>query len=167
MQEDVKDAGEDVKSETTAQEIKPQAGITQPEKPAQDGNIPVSDKVSSVSDNKSGDANTLAAISHALIVFLPIITPLIVWIAYKDKSRYVKNQSMQALIFQGVAYAIFFFLWILGAILSVIVIGVLLFPLALVQILAFMLYGLVAAYKTYQGENFKYVAIGDIVEKNM
>lgn len=113
------------------------------------------------------DDNLVAAISHALIIFFPVIAPLLIWAVYKDKSRYVKFQSMQALVYQLIAWVIFIGLWIVGILLSVVVIGILLLPLALLQIAAMSIYGLFAAYKTYMGEDFRYAVVADFVEKNM
>ncbi len=138
-------------------------GVVEPKK--QD--VVVDRKV--VSPKTSGDDNVLAALSHALILVFPIIAPLLIWILYKDKSPYVKDQSMQALAYQLVATALSFLGVIMMTVLSVVsfgILGILFFPIFFIFALAILAYGLFGAYKAYNGEQFKYVLIGDLVPKN-
>jgi hypothetical protein len=122
------------------------------------------------------EESTLAMFAH-LGIFLNLFTgllgilpPLIIYFAYKDRSRYVAYQSLQALIFQGV----FFFgaailagiAWALSAILTVVLVGLCGFPIALllslVPIVA-LIYAIVAAVDTYHHRDFKYWMVGDWV----
>jgi uncharacterized membrane protein len=116
---------------------------------------------------KASDDNIIAALSHALLIILPILAPLGIWLMYKDKSKYVKFQSFQAMIYQLAGSVVLFILSFIAIILSFIVIGILLFPVIFILMLAFAVYGIYGAYKCYQGEDFKYKVIGDLAEKHM
>lgn len=115
----------------------------------------------------SNDDYVLAAIAHGLLFILPAITPLIIWALYKDKSSYVKNQAMQALVYQIVVFSVFLFLWMAGIILSFIIIGIFLLPIAMAQLFFSVLYGFFAAYKCLTKENFKYAVVGGFVDAHM
>ena len=100
--------------------------------------------------------------------FLGPAVPLGIYLIYKDRSRYVAYQSLQALIFQliwwvgggiiaGVAWAI------TGA-LSAIFVGLLCIPIACVlsaMPLVALGYGIYGGIQTNQGEDFKYWLVGD------
>ncbi len=116
--------------------------------------------------NRQGDDNVIAALAHALVIFVPILAPLVIWLVYKDKSRYVKYQSFQALAYQVVGSIVVFALWMMAIILSFFVIGIILFPVAFILMAVFVVYGLFAAYKCYEGEDFKYAVIGDWASKH-
>jgi uncharacterized Tic20 family protein len=124
----------------------------------------------------SSDEKTWAMIAHLgvvlnlLTVFLGPIVPLIIYVAYKDRSRYVAYQALQALIFQLVwwigAGVIAFFLTVVGSALSIVLIGLLCFPIAgLIALipLASLIYGIVGAVQCSQGQDFRYWLIGDWV----
>ena len=122
-------------------------------------------EATNVGSVKEGDDKVIAALSHALLIFLPVIAPLVIWVVYKDKSKYVKAQSMQALVYQLVGCILLFVWFMFATVLTVILIGLLLYPVGLVLMAAFAVYGLYAAYKCYEGEDFKYAVIGDFVAK--
>lgn len=124
----------------------------------------------------STEENTLAMFAH-LGIFLNLFTgllgllpPLIIYFAYKERSRYVAYQAMQALVFQGV----FFFgaailagiAWALSAALTVVLVGLCGFPIALLLTLipvGALIYAIVAAVDTYHHRDFKYWMVGDWV----
>jgi uncharacterized Tic20 family protein len=124
----------------------------------------------------ANDERTWAMISHLSVLanlvtgFLGPVIPLIIYLVYKDRSRYVAFQSMQAFVFQliwwvgaGVLAGI---LWAISGALAVILIGCLLMPVALVVTfipLAALVYGVIGAVQTSQGQNFRYWLIGDWV----
>jgi uncharacterized protein len=98
-----------------------------------------------------------------------IVAPLGIWLAYKDKSRLVKNQSMQALLYQAVISIIGVGVVIMVFMFSIVTFGlgfILFLPLMLVGLI-FMIYPLYGAYMCYEKKGFKYVLIGDFVEKKM
>ena len=115
-------------------------------------------------------------ISH-LSVLLNLVTgilgpvvPLILYMSYKDRSRYVAYQSLQALIFQlvwwvggGVLVGI---AWTITGVLSAILIGLICIPFAILFSalpLVAVVYGVIAGVQTSQGQDFKYWLIGDWV----
>ncbi len=102
--------------------------------------------------------------------FLGTVAALVIYVIFKDRSRYVGYQSLQAFWFQLVAWlgggVIAGILWAIGGILSAICIGVLIFPLAIVFTLlpvAALAYGVIGAVQTSQGRDFRYWLVGDWV----
>jgi uncharacterized Tic20 family protein len=100
--------------------------------------------------------------------FLGPIVPLAIYMIYKDRSRYVAYQSLQALIFQliwwvggGVLTGI---AWSVTGALSAVIIGLACIPFAC--IISFMPlvalgYGIYGGIQTSQGQDFKYWLVGD------
>ena len=95
--------------------------------------------------------------------FLGPVVPLGIYMVYKDRSRYVAYQSLQALIFQliwwvggGVLAGI---AWAFTGALSVVVVGLLCIPFACIisaMPLAALGYGVYGGIQTSQGQDFKY-----------
>lgn len=120
----------------------------------------------------------MAALAHAsvLLGFLSgglagVPVALVIWLAYKDKSRYVAFHAMQSLVFQLGLVAVAMVV-LLAIVLSAVTIC--LIPLALVLVVgiialpfAHLLYGLYAAYETYYGADFRYWKVGDVVQQQM
>jgi uncharacterized protein len=106
--------------------------------------------------------------------FLGLAVPLIIYMIYKDRSRYVAYQSLQALIFQliwwlggGIITGI---AWAATGVLSAVLVGLLCIPLAcLVSLipLAALGYGVYGGIQTSQGQDFKYWLIGDWVRNTL
>lgn len=100
--------------------------------------------------------------------------PLIIYMLYKDRSRYVAYQSLQALIFQiiwwiggGILTGI---AWAITGALSAILIGILCIPFACILSLMPLValgYGVYAGIQTNQGQDFKYWLIGDWVRSTL
>lgn len=102
--------------------------------------------------------------------FLGPLVPLIIYMVYKERSRYVAYQSLQALIFQliwwvgggiltGVA-------WFITGLLSAVVIGILCIPFACIisaMPLVALGYGVYGGVQVSQGQDFKYWLVGDWV----
>lgn len=134
----------------------------------------------------TGDERTMAALAHGSIIltlltggFGGLIVAFVIWVVYRDKSQWVANQSLQALIFQIVATLAAYVLGVfaaaaiaLSSVLMALLIGLCLFPFALIIGLialvfpfAATVYGLFGALETYQGRDFKYWWIGDLVSE--
>jgi|GEM_PF-5485747 len=115
------------------------------------------------------DDNIINALAHSMIVLLPMLfpvfVPLVIWLAYKDKSPNVKFQSLQAFIFQFIIAGVFIFCWVTGSILGFLVLPLLLIPLAFLIWTVAVVYGLYGAYKTFIREDFSYIMLGDMVKK--
>ncbi len=124
----------------------------------------------------ANDERMWAMVSHLSILvnlvsgFLGPLVPLVIYMVYKDRSRYAAYHALQALIFQliwwvgggilaGVA-------WAVSGALSAVLIGLLCMPLACVFSLlplAALVYGIVGGIQASQGQDFKYWLIGDWV----
>jgi len=125
----------------------------------------------------SNEEQTWAMLAHLSIFanlvtgFLGPLIALVIYLIYKDRSRYIAYQSMQAFIFQLVFWVgagiIAVILWLIGSLLLVLLcLGCLLMPPALFFSLlpiAALVYGVIAAIQCSQGEDFKYWLIGDWV----
>ena len=100
--------------------------------------------------------------------FLGPVVPLVIYMIYKDRSRYVAYQSLQGLIFQivwwiggGVLTGV---AWTITGTLSAFVIGIICIPFACIisaMPLVALGYGVYAGLQTNQGQDFKYWLIGD------
>jgi uncharacterized Tic20 family protein len=141
------------------------------------------------------EAQLMAALSHAMILFplFGVMGAIIIWAAQRERSRFVSFQSLQAIVYQFVfwfltstfigcfscstfafpllATGLAFssddpsvgapFLGLLGFI-PIILMGFILLILILL-----IVYGLYGAIRAYQGEAFKYIWVGNLVEKRM
>jgi uncharacterized protein len=122
------------------------------------------------------DERTWAMLAHLSVLlnlvtgFLGIITALVIYLVYKNRSRYVAYQSMQAFVFQlvwwfggGILAGIF---WVITGTLSIVLVGLLCIPLACVISLlplGAMVYGVIGAVQCNNGQDFQYWLIGDWV----
>lgn len=98
--------------------------------------------------SSGSDQNQLAMIAHLLGIVIGFIGPLIIYLTAKDKP-FAYEQSKEALNFQiTVTIA-----WVAAAVLSVIGIGLLLYPLVWVVNIVFCIIAGMAANK---GESYKY-----------
>ena len=122
------------------------------------------------------DERQWAMLAHLSILlnlvtgFLGVVAPLVIYMIYKDRSRYVAYHSLQSLIFQLVWWVGGGFLigaaWAITGILSAVLIGLLCIPIALVLSLiplAALGYGIYGGVQVSQGRDFKYWLIGDWV----
>jgi hypothetical protein len=125
-----------------------------------------------------GDERTWAMLSH-LSVLLNLVTgfggpiaALVIYLVYKDRSRYVAYHALQAMVFQliwwfggGVLIGV---MWAIVGALSAILIGLVLIPFALLFTFVFgllplgaIIYGVVGGIQVNQGQDFKYWLVGD------
>ncbi len=122
------------------------------------------------------DERTWAMLAH-LSVLLNLITgilgpvaALVIYLVFKDRSRYVAYQSLQSFLMQLIVWVGGGFLtaiaWTVTGVLSAILIGICLIPIAVVISLipvAALVYGIIGAIQTNQGQDFRYWLIGDWV----
>ncbi len=122
------------------------------------------------------DERTWAMLAH-LSVLVNLVTgllgpaaALVIYLVFKDRSRYVAYHSLQSLLLQLILWVgggtLAAIVWAITGILSAIVIGICLIPLAvLVSILplAALVYGVIGAIQCSQGQDFRYWLIGDWV----
>lgn len=126
------------------------------------------------------DEHTWAMVSHLSVLanlvtgFLGPIVALVIYLVYKDRSKYVAYQSMQAFVFQMIWWvgggALIGLIWAITGILSAVIIGILCIPFALLFTLGLgllplgsLVYGVIAAIETSQGRDFRYWLVGDWV----
>jgi uncharacterized Tic20 family protein len=124
----------------------------------------------------TSEEHTWAMLAHLSILlnlitgFLGVLAALVIYLAFKDRSKYVAYQSMQSFVFQ----LIFWFgagllagvVWTVTLVSSVILIGLICIPLAcLISIIPFaaLIYGVGGAVQANTGEDFKYWLVGDWV----
>ena len=113
----------------------------------------------------------LSNLLNLITGFLGPVVAIVIYFSYRDKSRYIANQSLQSFIFQLV-FVIFsgvlaVIAWVVTSILSFLLIGICLIPFAsiltLIPIVA-MAYSLYAAIQTSSGHPFRYLLIGKWIE---
>ena len=121
------------------------------------------DDYSSSTDNPSSDDRQWAMLAHAgsaagLIFgvgYLGFVAPLVIWIMKKDDSSFASSQAKEALNFQtlifliNIAMGIFVFLT-LGAGICVVI------PLAIGLWFVELVLSLIAAFRTYDGQAYRY-----------
>lgn len=97
------------------------------------------------------EERTMALVAHLLGILTSFVGPLIIWLINKDKApnSFVVDQSKEALNFQITLLLVY----IVGIILSVIVIGVFINMLAG---LAGLILAIIAAVKANNGEAYRY-----------
>ena len=114
----------------------------------------------------------LSVLLNLVTGFLGVAAALVIYLVYRDRSRYVAYQALQALIFQAIFWAgggvIIGLIWGLVGILSALIVGIFLIPFALVATLVIALfpliavvYGVVGGIQCNNGEDFRYWLIGD------
>lgn len=126
------------------------------------------------------DERTWAMLAH-LSILLNLLTGLlgplaafIIYLVYKDRSRYVAYQSLQAAIFQAITWVgvglVIGAMWLVTALLSVVLVGILCIPFTLLGTIfllivpfAAIIYGVYAAVQCSSGEDFEYWLVGDWV----
>jgi uncharacterized protein len=109
-------------------------------------------------------------LTNLLSGFLGPIVPFVIYLVYKDRSRYVAYQSFQAFIFQMVWWVggltLTGIAWTVTSVLSAFIVGLICIPFACIFSLMPLVslgYGVYAGIQTNQGQDFKYWLIGDWV----
>ena len=116
----------------------------------------------------------MSVLANLVTGFLGPVAALLIYLIYKDRSRYVAYHAMQSFVFQLIWWvgggAIIGLAWAVTGILSAVLIGLLLIPVACVVTavvgvmpLASLVYGVVGAVQTSEGRDFRYWLVGDWV----
>lgn len=125
------------------------------------------------------DERTWAMLAHLSVLlnlvtgFLGVGAALLIYLIYKDRSRYVAYQAMQAFLFQLIFWAggglLIGAMWAGVGVLSVVLIGLFLIPVALLLTFVFLLfplmaivYGIIGGIQSSEGKDFRYWLVGDI-----
>lgn len=128
----------------------------------------------------------LGVSTGGLAVIVAALVPLVIWLVFRDRSRFVAFHAMQATVFQLAALAAWLGLlvlglvillpaWIVTVLLMVVLIGFLLLPVVLVLTIAVaaalallpfavLVYGLYGAIEVYGGKPFQYWLVADWIE---
>jgi uncharacterized Tic20 family protein len=116
---------------------------------------------------------TLAHLSILLNLvsgFLGLIGALVIYLLYKERSRYVAYHSLQSFFFQLVFWvgggALTGVAWAIAGGLAVVVVGLCLMPIAALITLvpvAALVYGVIGGIQCSQGQDFRYWLVGDWV----
>ncbi|HNB53155.1 MAG TPA: DUF4870 domain-containing protein [Anaerolineales bacterium] len=113
----------------------------------------------------------LSVLLNLVTGFLGVLTPLVIYFIYKDRSRFVAYHAMQSFIFQlifwGGAGIIVGVMWAIVGVLSAVLIGLICIPFAIVLSflpLGALIYGVIGAIQTYQGQDFRYWLVADWVQ---
>jgi uncharacterized Tic20 family protein len=133
----------------------------------------------------SSDERTWAALAHAsalLSLFTGaggLIAAAVIWLTQKDKSAWVAFHGLQSLVFQAAVVIstvlVVGVVWVLGFIFSFATIGfgaliavpvmILVFFGGFAMIAAGLVCSLYGAYQIYQGREFRYLWIGDWLQR--
>jgi uncharacterized Tic20 family protein len=114
----------------------------------------------------------LSVLLNLVTGFLGVVAPLIIYLIYKDRSRFLAFQSLQAFVFQliwwGGAGLLIGVVWMITGVLSALFIGILCIPFSLILTLVFgvmplvaLVYGVYGGLEANQGKDFRYWLIGD------
>lgn len=126
------------------------------------------------------DERTYAMLAHLSVLanlitgFLGPVIALIIYLVYRERSRYVAYQAWQSFIFQLVFWVggglLAGVTWAISGVLSAVLVGCLLMPFALIfslMPLVALVYGIIGAIQCNQGQDFKYWLIGDWVRSTL
>jgi uncharacterized protein len=115
------------------------------------------------------DENTWSVLAH-LSVFLNLVTgflgpvaALVIWLIYRDRSPRVSFHALQSLVYQAAWMVILAVGWTVAAILTIVLIGFLLFPVMMVLTVVPFAHMGYAAYKVNQGIDYRYPFVADLV----
>lgn len=122
----------------------------------------------------SSEEKILAGFSHLMIVFglYGTAAAIVIWIVKRDKSEFIKKSVKQAIAYQIVvlvALKLMGLFW--GNSISMALTAQKTALISLVGIvwsvagLTLLLYGVVGAVSAFKGKSFKYVVIGDFIDK--
>lgn len=127
-----------------------------------------------------GDERTWGLLAH-LSTLLNLVTgfggpiaALIIYLVYRDRSRFVAYHALQSMIFQLIWWfgggVLIGLMWAIVGGLSMVLVGIILIPFALLLTPVLLLlpvgalvYGVVGAVQVNQGQDFKYWLVGDWV----
>jgi uncharacterized Tic20 family protein len=124
------------------------------------------------------DERTWAMLAHLSVLlnlvtgFLGVGAALLIYLIYKDRSKYVAYQAMQSFLFQLIFWAgggvLIAIMWAFVGALSAVVVGVLLIPIAclltpglLLMPIVAVVYGIIGSVQCSNGEDFRYWLVSD------
>ena len=165
--------------EPSEAEIPPASPAWQPEPPRQSQvppPVPPAPVRATAEALSADDERTWALLAH-LSVLLNLVTgilgpvaAIVIYFAFKDRSRFVRYHAMQSFLFQLLFWVgggiLATTLWVISIPLMVVIVGFCLIPFALVASLlplAALVYGVIGGIQVSQGQDFRYWLVGDWV----
>jgi hypothetical protein len=117
------------------------------------------------------DERTWSILAHLSVLAWPVagflpVAPLLIWMVYKDRSPRVGFHALQSLWYQVAWTVILAVGWTVAGILTVVLIGFLLFPVMIVATVVPFVHMGYAAYKVSQGLDYRYHFIADMIDRN-
>ena len=120
----------------------------------------------------------LTILLNLITGFAGPIAALIIYLVFKDRSRKIAYHALQSMIFQLIWWygggLLIGGMWLVVGLLSAILIGIILIPVALVMTFVLVLlpvaavvYGIIAAIQVNQDDDFKYWLVGDWVRSTL
>ena len=135
------------------------------------------------------DERTMAGLAHASVVIfgMGIIASVVLWASEKERSRYVAYQALQATVYHIVGFVIFMagmMCWLLlyfasfiplmasatqgsDEVPAVFILSMLLMVFPLIFMGLWIIGGLWGAARAFQGHDFRYLVVGDQVDRWM
>ena len=122
------------------------------------------------STTTTSDEKTWSILAH-LSVFLNLVTgflgpvgALVIWLLYRDSSPRVSFHALQSLWYQVAWMVILAVGWAIAGILTVVLIGFLLFPVMIVATVVPFVHMGYASYRVSQGVDYRYPFIADMID---
>jgi uncharacterized protein len=105
----------------------------------------------------------LSVFVNLITGFLGPVVALIIWFVYRDRSERVSFHALQSALYQ-LAWAVILAVgWTITALLTVIFVGLLLFPVMIVLSAAPFVHMAYAAHKVNQGVDYRYPFVADLL----
>jgi uncharacterized protein len=132
----------------------------------------------------TADERTWAMLAHLSVLanlvtgFLGPVAALLIYLVYKDRSRYIAYHALQSTINQLIWWvgggALIGVIWAVTGMLTLVIIGLLCIPfsllltiLVLAMPLVSLIYGVIGAIEVSQGRDFRYWLVGDWVRNTL
>jgi uncharacterized Tic20 family protein len=131
--------------------------------------IPTNPTTTTMSPKDETTWSVLAHLSVFLNLFTGFLGPvaaLVIWLIYKDKSSRVSFHALQSLWYQIVWMVILAVGWTMAGILTVVLIGFLLFPVMIVATVVPFVHMGYGAYQVSKGVDYRYPLVADLIDKN-
>jgi uncharacterized protein len=118
------------------------------------------------------DENAWSALAHLSVLlnlftgFLGPVAALVIWLVYRDRSPRVTFHALQSLWYQAAWIVILAVGWTVTGLLTIILVGFLLFPVMIVLSFVPFVHMAYAAYKVSQGVDYRYPLVADLVDRN-
>jgi uncharacterized Tic20 family protein len=119
----------------------------------------------------AGTERTWSALAHAsalLTIFTGFLGPVAalgIWLYFKDRSRTVAFHALQSAAYQGAWLVALAVGWGIAGVLTVVLVGFLLFPVMAILTVVPFAHAAYAAYKVSQGVDYRYPIVADMIDK--